>query len=89
MSIVPDGCGFSHVGHLGPLLNFQPVDEARNEKVRLHLDILVDEIDAGVRQVVALGGGDTGRREELPRGRVAIMLDPEGNEFCLLGAPQP
>ncbi len=74
-------------GHLGPLLNFQPVEGPRTDKARLHLDVLVEDIDAGMRQVVALGGVDTGGREELLRGRIAVMRDPEGNEFCLLAAP--
>ena len=34
-------------------------------------------------RVVAIGGADVGTREQLPRGRIAIMQDPEGNEFTL------
>ena len=71
----------------GPFLNLQPVPERRAGKVRLHLDVLVDDLDAGVERVVALGGTDTGTREDLPRGRIAVMLDPEGNEFCVLAPP--
>jgi predicted enzyme related to lactoylglutathione lyase len=71
----------------GPFINFQPVPEPKVGKVRLHLDVLVDDVDAGVERVMALGGTDTGTREDLPRGRIAVMLDPEGNEFCLLAPP--
>ena len=75
------------VGSGGPFMNFQPVPEPRSGKVRIHVDVLVGDIDAGVARVIALGGADTGTREELPRGRIAVMRDPEGNEFCLLAPP--
>ena len=76
-------------GSKGPFLNFQPVDDAKKGKARLHLDVLVDDIDSGVALVLSLGGEDTGAREDLPRGRIAVMRDPEGNEFCLLAPPLP
>jgi predicted enzyme related to lactoylglutathione lyase len=75
------------LGSDGPFMNFQPVQEPRVGKVRIHVDVLVDEIDVVVERVVALGGADTGAREDLPRGRIAVMRDPEGNEFCLLAPP--
>jgi predicted enzyme related to lactoylglutathione lyase len=71
----------------GPFLNLQPVDEPRAGKVRIHLDVLVDDPEAAIERVVELGGADTGAREELLRGRIAVMRDPEGNEFCLLAPP--
>jgi predicted enzyme related to lactoylglutathione lyase len=70
----------------GPVVNFQPV-AAHASSSRIHLDVLVDDIDAGVAQVCALGGADTGARETLPRGRIAVMTDPDGNVFCLLAPP--
>jgi predicted enzyme related to lactoylglutathione lyase len=75
------------LGSNGPFMNFQPVEEPRVGKVRIHVDVLVDDIDPAVEHVVALGGADTGARQELPRGRIAVMRDPEGNEFCLLAPP--
>jgi predicted enzyme related to lactoylglutathione lyase len=76
------------LGSNGPFVNFQPVEEPKAAKARLHLDVLVADIEPGVARVVALGGADTGAREALPRGRIAIMRDPEGNEFCLLAPPE-
>ena len=70
----------------GPFLNFQPVREAKAGKTRLHLDVLVGGLGAGITRVEELGGSDTGARETLHRGRIAVMRDPEGNEFCLLAA---
>ena len=86
----PDRPGWRRLqpfGAAGPGLNFQPVDEPKVGKARLHLDVLVDDIDAAVERIVALGGADTGTREELPRGRIAVMRDPGGNEFCVLAPP--
>lgn len=70
-------------GH-GPFINFQPVPEAKSGKARIHLDVLVSDLRAARARVEELGGSDTGMRETLPRGRIAVMRDPEGNEFCLL-----
>jgi predicted enzyme related to lactoylglutathione lyase len=75
------------LGPGGPFMNFHPVEEPKVGKVRIHVDVLVDDLDAAVGRVAALGGADTGTREQLPRGRIAIMNDPEGNEFCLLAPP--
>ena len=88
----PDRPGWLRLQPLGPdrppFINLQPVaGEPERVKARLHLDVLVQDIDAGVSDVLALGGSDTGAREQLPRGRIAIMRDPEGNEFCLLAPP--
>jgi predicted enzyme related to lactoylglutathione lyase len=70
-----------------PFMNFQPVKEPKVGKTRIHVDILVDDLHAAVDRVVGLGATDTGTREDLPRGRIAVMRDPEGNEFCLLAPP--
>lgn len=88
----PDRLGWFRLqprGPGGPFINFQPVSEPTPGKVRLHLDVLVSDLDGGVARVADLGGADTGRRETLPRGRIAVMRDPEGNEFCLLAPPLP
>ena len=74
-------------GPEGPFMNFQPVAEPKIGKVRIHVDVLVDDLEAAVGRVVAIGGADVGTREQLPRGRIAIMQDPEGNEFCLVAPP--
>ena len=63
---------------------FQAVPEPKGAKVRLHLDVQVDDIDSGRRQVEELGGRCTGERHEYDVGVVLVMADPEGNEFCLV-----
>lgn len=83
----PSEPGWVYLGARGdqqPRLVFQPVTEPRNGKVRLHLDIAVDDIDLGIAQVLALGGGNTGERHDYDEGVVVVMADPEGHEFCLV-----
>jgi predicted enzyme related to lactoylglutathione lyase len=67
-----------------PRLNFQPVTEPSAGTTRLHLDVPVDDVDDGVRRVVALGGSDTGERHDYPEGVVVVVADPEGHPFCLV-----
>lgn len=83
----PNWLRLQPVGSTGPFMNFQPVEEPKVGKARLHLDVLVRDLDSGVDRVRALGGTHTGIREALPRGRIAVMRDPEGHEFCLLAPP--
>ncbi len=73
---------------MGPFVNFQPVAASKVGKTRLHLDVFVTDLPAAIARVVELGGRDTGMRETLQRGQVAVMQDPEGNEFCLLAPPR-
>ena len=67
-----------------PRLTFQAVPEPKGGKVRIHVDVQVDEIASGQAEVEALGGRWTGERHNYPRGVVTVMQDPEGNEFCLV-----
>ncbi|MEV3903444.1 VOC family protein [Mycobacterium sp. NPDC050551] len=67
-----------------PRINFQPVPEAKQGKVRIHLDVTVDSVAPAIQRVLALGGEETGQRYEYPEGIVVVLKDPEGNEFCLV-----
>lgn len=67
-----------------PRLTFQAVPEPKNSKVRIHLDVQVDDIDVGRRQVETLGGRWSGERHDYDEGVVLVMSDPEGHEFCLV-----
>jgi predicted enzyme related to lactoylglutathione lyase len=78
--------GWVRLGRRGvdvPVLNFQPVPERKEGKNRLHLDLVVDDVDAALDRVVALGGRATGERHEYDAGTVVVLADPEGNEFCV------
>lgn len=67
-----------------PRLTFQRVPEVRAGKVRLHLDLQVDDIAESVAAVERLGGRFTGERHDYDDGSVLVMEDPEGNVFCLV-----
>ena len=70
----------------GPALTFQPVPEPKVGKTRVHLDL--PHRRSGGRA----GQGSRPRRRAgqvhvYDEGTVAVMADPEGTEFCLLGPP--
>lgn len=83
----PSQDGWVYLGQRGdalPRLVFQPVAEPQQGKVRLHLDLEVDDIEEAMVQVARLGGRATGERHDYPgEGVVVVMADPEGHEFCL------
>lgn len=82
-----DDSGWATVGSVRdtqPRLTFQRVPEPKTGKTRIHLDIQVDDIDAGRRHVERLGGHWSGLRHDYTEGVVMIMHDPEGNEFCIV-----
>ena len=79
--------GWVYLGERGdpqPRLVFQPVAEPAAGKVRIHLDVTVDDIDAVIAEVSDLGGRPTGERHDYREGIVVVMADPEGHEFCLV-----
>jgi predicted enzyme related to lactoylglutathione lyase len=67
-----------------PRLTFQRVGEPKTAKVRIHLDVQVDDIDTARMQVERLGGRWSGERHDYDDGIVMVMHDPEGHEFCLV-----
>ncbi len=82
--VVDRGSGWSHVDPPGfPRLAFQPVPEGKAVKNRLHLDIDVGDIEAGAAEAVSHGARRLGDVRTDEAGTYQVMLDPEGNEFCL------
>lgn len=82
-----DDCGWATVGSRRddqPRLTFQRVPEPNSGKVRIHLDIQVDDIDAGRHRVESLGGRWSGVRHDYDEGTVMVMNDPEGHEFGIV-----
>jgi predicted enzyme related to lactoylglutathione lyase len=65
-------------------LTLQRVPEPKTVKNRMHMDLLVADLDATLARVEALGG-----TRLTPDGlhqygeHWYVMADPEGNEFCL------
>ena len=63
----------------GPSICFQNVEGRRYDNNRLHLDIEVSDRNAAVERL-RLAGAEAVR--VLPK--YTVMLDPEGNQFCLV-----
>jgi hypothetical protein len=62
---------------------FERVPEAKTAKNRVHLD-LVDPDPAAVARLVSLGASVVAEHELPGAGHSwTVMLDPEGNEFCV------
>jgi hypothetical protein len=79
--------GWYRIGPLvdgGPALTIQPVPEPKVAKTRMHLDVRVGELDAAIITVSRLGGSGPSELHRYDEGTVAVMADPEGNEFCLV-----
>lgn len=70
----------------GPRCCFQRADTAKMGKNRVHLDLHTSDMESEVARIVALGATLVGRRED---GGVVwtVMLDIEGNEFCVQSPP--
>ena len=66
-----------------PAWYFSKVPEPKGAKNRVHLD-LVDPDPSAIDELVRLGAIVTAEHE-VPGGRHhwTVMLDPEGNEFCI------
>ena len=68
----------------GVLVAFQRVPEGKAAKNRVHLDIWSSDIAADTARLVAVGASTQGEVETDETGSFQILLDPEGNEFCLV-----
>lgn len=67
----------------GPVINLQPVEEAKSGKARAHLDFWVDDLEASLAFVQQLGGTVL-NQHNFEEWAIAVMEDPEGIEFCLV-----
>jgi predicted enzyme related to lactoylglutathione lyase len=68
-----------------PALAFQKVPEAKAGKNRMHLDLVVDDLEAATQRITDLGGvWLDGETREIGGYRWRCMADPEGNEFDIV-----
>jgi hypothetical protein len=83
----PDSEVYVSLGHVvgGLRLLLQRVPEEKTCKSRLHLDIETDDPEREVARLVALGATVKERRSLGD----AVMLDPNGNEFCVIPPETP
>ena len=73
----------------GPRLLFQKVPEGKTAKNRVHLDVNAggathdwDAVTAHVERLLDAGATKVAERQD-EMSRWVVMLDPEGNEFCV------
>jgi predicted enzyme related to lactoylglutathione lyase len=73
----------------GPTLTLQRVPEPKVAKNRVHLDLLVADVDGEVDRLQSLGATvlPPGARDEFGQ-RWFVLADPEGNEFCVAAVPE-
>jgi predicted enzyme related to lactoylglutathione lyase len=76
--------GLEWAPRFGAGLVFQRVSEPKTGKNRVHVDVICQDIPATVARVEELGGR---RADGYAEGNFVVMLDPEGNEFCLVPPP--
>jgi predicted enzyme related to lactoylglutathione lyase len=73
----------------GPGLTLQQVPEPKRGKNRMHLDLLVDDMDTEVERLRGIGAAVVTpvAREEFGQ-RWFVLADLEGNEFCVTNTHQ-
>jgi predicted enzyme related to lactoylglutathione lyase len=62
-----------------PRIFFQLVPEGKTVKNRMHMDLSAPDVEAEIVRLVGLGAAVAA-----DHGHLVTMLDPAGNEFCLL-----
>jgi catechol 2,3-dioxygenase-like lactoylglutathione lyase family enzyme len=72
-----------HPNGTQPKLLLQQVDELKSAKNRLHLDLHVADAETEAARLEGLGATRATRVAEFGL-RWVVMLDPEGNEFCVV-----
>jgi predicted enzyme related to lactoylglutathione lyase len=68
----------------GLKLGFQRVPEGKAAKNRVHIDLWSDDIPADTARLVAAGARVQGQIVAEADGEFQVLLDPEGNELCLV-----
>jgi predicted enzyme related to lactoylglutathione lyase len=71
-------------GEPGPVVILQRVPEPKVVKNRAHLDLYVSDPESLIERLVECGGTRSGAPQEYEGQWFQVMLDPEGNEFCVL-----
>lgn len=67
----------------GLTVGFQKVPEQKTTKNRVHLDLVVEDLDAATTEIESAGGRwlEPGMTRDLEGFQWRTMADPEGNEF--------
>jgi predicted enzyme related to lactoylglutathione lyase len=67
----------------GNLVLLQRVDEPKQGKNRVHIDLYADDIEAEADRLVSLGATRASEAFDEHDAKWIVMTDPEGNEFCV------
>lgn len=70
----------------GVRIAFQRVPEERSGKVRIHLDLAADDLEAFADRAVAMGAVRLAEFPDDPAGPFIVLADPEGHEFCVVSS---
>ena len=65
-------------------LSFQRVPEGKVVKNRIHPDVAVTDIAAATEQAESFGARRVGDVHHDRAGSFQVLLDPEGNEWCVV-----
>ena len=71
----------------GLTLTLQAVPEPKVGKNRMHLDLLVGDVEGETRRLQSLGATVRAGPLDLYGTHWYVMADPEGNEFCVAAQP--
>jgi len=78
-----DGAVLADPGGGDPKLFLQAVPEPKSGKNRVHVDLVADDFDAHLERLRSLGATVLST-DRTPDGKPsAVLVDPQGNEFCL------
>lgn len=69
----------------GPALGFQKVPEPTPGKNKVHFDLRSADMEGEVSRLVGLGATEIGRNNFGDDFRWVVLVDPEGNAFCVAG----
>jgi len=78
--------GLHDSGRTEPRWCFAQVPEGKSAKNRMHPDLISADLEAEVKRLIGLGAS---RKADVEMGstRWTTLLDPEGNEFDVIGEP--
>lgn len=65
-------------------LGLQPNPDPKPDVNRVHLDLTAQDVQAEVRRLEKLGATRADWPHYAPGSTYVVMLDPEGNEFCVV-----
>lgn len=71
----------------GLRLGFQKVPDPTPGKNRVHLDLHSQDKDADAARLITAGAVELGRHSAGPDFGWVVLADPDGNVFCVAGAP--